>query len=81
MAEKGDNVNLLMVIAFNNVCDNQDLTPLVSQTTNTRKVFLRGEQRKAETQKKKKCNYVYSILLLFLNICVTRHSVNKHITK
>lgn len=53
MAEKGDNVNLLMVIAFNNVCDNQDLTPLVSQTTNTRKVFLRGEQRKAETQKKK----------------------------
>lgn len=54
MAEKGDNVNLLMVIAFNNVCDNQDLTPLVSQTTNTRKVFLRGEQRKAETQKNKK---------------------------
>lgn len=54
MAEKGDNVNLLMVIVFNNVCDNQDLTPLVSQTTNTRKVFLRGEQRKAETQKKKK---------------------------
>ena len=54
MAEKGDNVNLLMVIVFNNVCDNQDLTPLVSQTTNTIKVFLRGEQRKAETQKKKK---------------------------
>ena len=54
MAEKGDNVNFLMVIVFNNVCDNQDLTPLVSQTTNTRKVFLRGEQRKAETQKKKK---------------------------
>lgn len=75
MAEKGDNVNLLMVIVFNNVCDNQDLTPLVSQTTNTRKVFLRGEQRKAETQKKKKSNYVYSILLLFLNIYVTRHSV------
>lgn len=54
MAEKGDNVNLLMVIAFNNVCDNQDLTPLVSQTTNTRKAFLRGEQRKAETQKNNK---------------------------
>ena len=54
MAEKGDNVNLLMVIVFNNVCDNQDLTPLVSQTTNTRKVFLRGEQRKEKTKKKKK---------------------------
>ena len=75
MAEKGDNVNLLMVIVFNNVCDNQDLTPLVSKNTNTRKVFLRGEQIKAETQKKKKSNYVYSILLLFLNIYVTRHSV------
>ena len=43
-----------MVIAFNNVCDNQDLTPLVSQTTNTRKALLRGEQRKAETQKNNK---------------------------
>lgn len=68
MAEKGDNVNLLMVIAFNNVCDNQDLTPLVSQTTNTRKVFLRGEQRKAETQKKKKMQ-----LCLFNTITISKY--------
>ena len=68
MAEKGDNVNLLMVIAFNNVCDNQDLTPLVSQTTNTRKVFLRGEQRKAKKKKKKKMQ-----LCLFNTITISKY--------
>ena len=69
MAEKGDNVNLLMVIAFNNVCDNQDLTPLVSQTTNTRKVFLRGEQRKAETQKKKKQLCLFNTITISKYLC------------
>ena len=69
MAEKGDNVNLLMVIAFNNVCDNQDLTPLVSQTTNTRKVFLRGEQRKAETQKKKMQLCLFNTITISKYLC------------
>ena len=69
MAEKGDNVNLLMVIVFNNVCDNQDLTPLVSHTTNTRKVFLRGEQRKAETQKKKKQLCLFNTITISKYLC------------